>query len=90
MPTPKHKLERRLKPGTPYFWSVRARFQIGGETRLTDWSRTIYPYRPFDKADRGGEIPASNYFRFVTPARPIYQEMLESAGWAETLRNNEM
>jgi hypothetical protein len=66
LPAPQHKLERPLKPATRYFWSVRARFEIGGETRLTDWSRSLHPYRLLERADRPGEIPPANYFRFVT------------------------
>ena len=67
LPSPIHQVEHRLRYGTRYFWSVRARFEINGETRLTDWSRSLHPYRPFASADRPGEIPASNYFRFATP-----------------------
>lgn len=36
-----HTLEEALRPGTPYFWSVRARFAKGGEPRVSDWSQRL-------------------------------------------------
>ena len=36
----RHKLELMLMPGTKYFWSVRARFELDGEQRVTDWGVT--------------------------------------------------
>ncbi len=66
LPVPQHELERPLTPNTRYFWSVRARFEINGETRLGDWSRSLHPYSPVQRADLPGEIPYANYFRFVT------------------------
>jgi hypothetical protein len=36
-----HTLEKALRPGTPYFWSVRARFAQGGEPRVSDWSQRL-------------------------------------------------
>ncbi len=67
LPAPEHRVETLLKPETRYFWSVRARFEINGEARLTDWSRSKQPYRAFQRADLPGEIPFENYFRFITP-----------------------
>src|SRR5678816_4689778 len=32
------KLEQPLKPCTTYFWTVRARFELDGRQRATEWS----------------------------------------------------
>ncbi len=77
-----HRLDLDLDPATTYFWSVRARFRLDGQTRLTDWSLSQVPY-PYDEvpnnlaafgalttrdvATRIGRIPFPNYFRFRTP-----------------------
>jgi hypothetical protein len=66
LPAPQHKLQHPLEPGTRYFWSVRARFEIQGETRLADWSRSLHPYNLQHLADIPSPIPAANYFRFIT------------------------
>ena len=49
LPAPQHEMEQPLEPSTRYFWSVHARFEIGGEPRLTDWSRALQPYNPFQR-----------------------------------------
>lgn len=33
-----HKIETPLEPCTKYYWSVRARFNLDGRTRVTGWS----------------------------------------------------
>jgi len=66
LPASRHQLPHPLEPDTCYFWSVRARFQINGEDRLTDWSRSLQPHNPSQRADLPSPIPAPNYFRFVT------------------------
>jgi hypothetical protein len=40
LPAPIHTVERPLQPGARYFWSVRARFELDGRERVTDWSTT--------------------------------------------------
>jgi hypothetical protein len=37
LPSPWHRLERLLVPCTKYFWNIRARFKLDGQTRITDW-----------------------------------------------------
>lgn len=34
---PSHKLEKPLEPSTEYLWTVRARFEIDGYPRVTQW-----------------------------------------------------
>jgi hypothetical protein len=66
-----HELEVPLAPSTPYYWSVRARFQKDGETRLTDWSRRSIETSLFFKIISLGTLQMSNsaegYYVFVTP-----------------------
>lgn len=38
LPLPQHTLEQPLWPGSRYSWSVRARFDLDGLTRITPWS----------------------------------------------------
>jgi hypothetical protein len=63
-----HRIEGPLTPGTRYSWTVRARFLINGEPRVTEWA--MYEWedarvrRPFDEI-----FPSPRYFRFVTPTR---------------------
>jgi hypothetical protein len=35
--SPTHTLETALSPGTRYFWTVRARFELDGRERVTEW-----------------------------------------------------
>ena len=37
LPAPSHKLEQPLSQGARYFWSARARFDLGGSTHSTKW-----------------------------------------------------
>lgn len=55
---PWHRIEEPLQPTTLYVWSVRARFELDGETRATEWGRIV---------DRH-EISGTPYFPFKTPA----------------------
>jgi hypothetical protein len=64
---PFHRLEMPLEASTPYYWSVRARFSVGGKTRVTDWSR-----RSVNRADiplRALETPfiEEGFYVFITP-----------------------
>lgn len=40
LPEPRHTLEAPLEPGARYFWTVRARFELDGRERVTDWGCT--------------------------------------------------
>src|SRR5437867_808230 len=39
LPRPSHRVETPLKPSANYFWTVRARFELHGVTRVTPWGR---------------------------------------------------
>jgi len=61
-----HRVPMRLEPNTRYFWSVRARFDLDGRMRVTDWAT----YCPFGRQlVVGGRI-----YRFYTPKVGRYRE----------------
>jgi hypothetical protein len=69
---PFHKLERPLKPSAEYYWSVRARFSLDGQLRLSEWSLSQAPCPSYPECARyvarlTGRIPPPNYYRFKTP-----------------------
>ena len=73
---PFHQLEQPLKPDTKYYWSVRARFTVNGQPRVTEWSLSQIPCPPpyglecaRGVARRTGKIPALNHYRFKTPPK---------------------
>ena len=39
LPEPSHTIEEPLAPRTFYYWTVRARFELDGHPRVTDWGR---------------------------------------------------
>ena len=55
-----HKLEEPLEPSFQYLWSVRARFMIDGDMRVTEWGMAGLPLR-------NESIPNISCFRFETP-----------------------
>jgi len=64
-----------LKPNTQYFWSFRARYHLDSQPQVTRWAFSNIPSNTpeeYPSRQAGGSceldaIPASNYFRFVTP-----------------------
>jgi hypothetical protein len=42
---PSHSIETPLAPNAHYFWNVRARFDLDGRERVTEWSSTHYAVR---------------------------------------------
>ena len=67
LPAPTHRIELRLVPTTHYLWSVRARFDLDGQQRVTEWSVLLeYLDRKFDP--RTAQIPLRGYHRFYTPS----------------------
>ncbi len=61
LPQPTHNVGIRLRPGTRYFWTVRARFELDGRTRVTQWGATDI---------QGLELttsPSRYSYRFRTP-----------------------
>lgn len=66
-----HTLEEPLAPSTQYYWSVRPRFELDGQTRVSAWSLTTVPWYPGRsprvKERNHSRIPSLNYYRFETP-----------------------
>ena len=83
LPTPKHQVECRLKPDNAYYWSVRARVESGGETRLTAWSCIRRAFNPLTAAAHRDDAAAVSYFRFVTPGSPHDPPPMGCASWME-------
>jgi hypothetical protein len=75
LPSSRHRIEVPLRPGTYCFWSVRARIRMNGETRLTDWSHSLHPYRPFAREGVSGEILPEHYYRFQTRSYSDYMAL---------------
>lgn len=40
---PVYRPEKPLKPGTSYYWTVRARFRLDGLPRASEWSMSLVP-----------------------------------------------
>ncbi len=57
LPEPSHTVETALKPNTHYAWSVRARFDLSGQTRVSEWSLIVqtadFPLVVEDKEESG-------------------------------------
>jgi len=71
--SPYHKVEEPLEPSSKFFWSVRARFLIDGQVRVTEWGLAGIPLR--DEA-----VPNQSCFRFQTPARQVPEQSLKNSG----------
>ncbi len=65
LPVPWHTLEERLEPSTKYFWTVRARFELDGLPRLTQWGETA-PNEIREVVARE-IVPSPLHYRFKTP-----------------------
>lgn len=76
---PYQMVEIPLEPSTKFFWTVRARFKLDGQERVTRWSFSRRPWIqrvgpgpygewfPVDPCGLSNYIPNPNYFRFITP-----------------------
>ncbi len=68
--TPKHRVDVRLDPNARYFWSVRAKFRAGEETRMIPWGFSkVLSVPGLAFCITPGTIPHANYYRFQTPAK---------------------
>ncbi len=76
-----HAVETALEPRTDYAWSVRARFDVNGQTRVGEWSLVNMP-EPVsyvthggngnssrNQARRTGQLPPYALYYFRTPGR---------------------
>lgn len=61
LPRPEHRLESALQPGARYFWTVRARFELDGRERVTEWGVVHFAARERYTA------PSVYSYRFRTP-----------------------
>jgi hypothetical protein len=61
LPEPAHRIETPLAGNARYFWTVRARFELDGRERLTEWSSTHFIAREQFTA------PSRFSYRFRTP-----------------------
>ncbi len=59
--TPEHAIDFPLAQGKRYFWTVRARFDVDGRSRVSEWSATYFSAREHITA------PSQHSFRFRTP-----------------------
>lgn len=65
-----HKVSEPFQPETKYYWSVRARFDLDGKTRVSEWSMVeVDVHQTRTTARRTGRIPPHGYYRFKTPSR---------------------
>ena len=58
LPEPSHQIEDPLEPSTKYIWSVRAHFEVDGDTRVSQWAGISGP---------GKDKRAPRFYRFKTP-----------------------
>lgn len=56
-----HRITRSLSPGTRYYWSVRAHFEVNGRHRMTEWALAGYLLR-------SETVPNESCLRFKTPS----------------------
>jgi hypothetical protein len=64
---PEHIVETPLARDTHYLWSVRARFELDGQLRVTPWSVLLLPRQSLLDDPRSVDVPPRGYYRFVTP-----------------------
>ena len=66
LPNPFHQVEIPLPRRSWYFWSVRARFELNSQTRVTEWSCIQSPELVRGANPQRGDInyPDFRYFRF--------------------------
>lgn len=59
--TPEHVITLPLRPDARYFWTMRARFDLDGRSRVTEWGSTHF------SAGARVTSPSSDSYRFRTP-----------------------
>ncbi len=61
LPAPTHQMDIVLKPGTRYFWSARAKFELDGRQRVTEWGRLC--------PSPSQLVVGGSLYRFYTPKK---------------------
>lgn len=67
---PWHRIEEPLRPCARYAWTVRARFELDGQTRVTEWTVSAYAPRNQRRSPGPTEVDASEYY-FLFSAPPV-------------------
>jgi len=63
-------VETPLASETQHLWSVRARFELDGQIRVTPWGVLLLPGQSILSDPRSVRLPPRAYYRFVTPKEP--------------------
>lgn len=66
---PEHKLAKPLAAATRYFWTVRARFEIGGNPRVLEWGSRRRSLGMAGEGRRWPVVPNPFFYRFDTPSK---------------------
>ncbi len=66
---PEHQLAKPLAPGTRYFWTVRARFESGGNPRVLEWGVRRRSLGMAGRGRRWPVVPNPFFYRFNTPSK---------------------
>lgn len=66
LPENNHKIENPLETCSKYLWTVRARFRIDDQTRVTEWGVSKLPWRA-PSPQSLPYVPNPNLYRFKTP-----------------------
>lgn len=71
---PHYKLEKPLAPCSKYFWTIRARFELDGKVRVTEWgisqgagTKQFYQNSSLGFGRWSSLVPNPNLYRFKTP-----------------------
>lgn len=68
---PEHKIDVQLKPSTQYMWTIRARFLLNGQPRITDWGQERIWFKHLGGGgffSRDVDHDFFGYYRFFTPS----------------------
>lgn len=71
--TPFYQSDVPLRPSTLYLWTIRARFLLRGQPRITEWGQELLWWRTLGQGVQGGfgrdvSHDFFGYYRFFTPS----------------------
>lgn len=61
---PEFPVHPALRYDTTYCWTIRARFKLDGDSRMTQWTETVGDY------PAAYEVTSATALRFTTPRKP--------------------
>jgi hypothetical protein len=69
--TPSHRVDLLLKPATYYMWTIRARFLLEGQPRVTEWGQSIEGLRSRGQGGFRRDVwhYFFGYYHFITPSK---------------------